>query len=76
MGLTFECVIPLFPASTVTLKEHIVHYYEHHVIICLSLLCVSSLKWVILGNSLHFNESSCYKYNHTGIDYIKLSASV
>ena len=29
-----------------------------------------------MGNSLHFNGGSCYKYNYTKIDCIKLSASI
>ena len=36
----------------------------------------SSLKWATLSNSSYFNGDSCYKYNLTRIDYIKLSASV
>ena len=66
-------VILLFPASTVVVID------IYHVLKCTSHNTMSVkriLKQVTLGNSSYFNGGSCYEYNHIGIDYIKLSASI
>ena len=70
MALVFESVILLFSASTVVFKP--ISYIRMYII-NYDTMCMQP---EVGDPGSYFNGGSHYKYNYTGIDYIKLSASV